>query len=102
MMDYLKKYGLSDKQINNIEKVFIDSDLNMDIFEFEPEEFIETLDMFVDYGIKDIYELIISTPGIFADSFESIKKRLDAYGSKEEVANYINEDINNLVHLGLM
>jgi len=58
--------------------------------------------LFVSLGVKNIYEIIITSPSMFCDTVTSIKKRLDSYDDKEELARLLNENPNNLFLVDLM
>lgn len=102
MLDYLNNYNISNEQIDNIIEVLYENNINIDLFKYEPEKIISILDLFKSYGITNYYEIIITSPSLFCDTFKSIKLRLESYEDKEELANLINEDANNLILVDLM
>ena len=100
-MNYLKKYNITDEEINNIVKILEEAEVNVDMFEYNSEKIIGILDLFYDIGVKNIYEVIITNPYMFYDPIKSIKIRIDAYKNKEELARLINQDARNLNVIGL-
>jgi len=101
-MNYLKRYGINDEQINRIIKAINDSDVNIDIFEYEEEYVIDILNLFVDLGVTNLYEIIVTKPSIFCESYEYIKSKIDSYGDKVKLARLLNEDAYNLELIGLL
>ena len=102
MMSYLKNYNLSDKQINNIEKLIKERGQNIDTFKYDPEKIISILDIFVSIGVNNIYGIIVANPSMFRDTIVSIKNRISKYLDKNELARLLNEDANNLSLVGLI
>ena len=102
MMNYLKKYNLSDEQINSIEKIIIDRGLNIDFFKYDSEEIMSILDLFVAIGVRNIYGIIVENPSMFRDTVSSIKKRIEKYNDKNELARLLNEDASNLSLIGII
>ena len=102
MMDYLKKYGITDKQIDVIIETLEDRDINLDMFKYDPEKIIAILDLFKSNGIVNFYEIIITSPEMFCDTVSSIKRRIDRYNDKFELARLINSDAKNLSLIGLL
>ena len=102
MMNYLKKYNISDEQINNIKIEIEKKGLNIDKFKYDPEGVISILDLFVSIGVSNIYEIIMANPSIFRDTISSIKNRIYKYNNTSELARLLNEDANNLSLVGLI
>ena len=102
MMNYLKNYNLSDKQINNIENVIKERGINIDIFKYDPEKIISILDLFVSIGVSNIYGIITTNPSMFRDTVRSIRNRINKYSNINELARLLNEDANNLNLVGLI
>lgn len=96
-MDYLRRYNLSSKDIEDIKNKLDEQD----ILEIEANE--ERVNAIIQYfysrGIKNIKDIFMCKPSIFYDSVESIKERLD----KCDVAiiNLINEDAYNFDLIGI-
>ncbi len=101
-MDYLKKYGISDDDINNLEKLIIERGQNLDTFKYDPEVIINILDLFVSIGVTNIYGIMTTNPSIFRDTFSSIKRKIDSYENKSELAMLLNDDPENLNLIGLL
>lgn len=102
MIDYLKEYGLTDEQITSFKDLIQNNNLSIDTFEFNIESVKEILDLFVDIGVTNIYGIMITNPGLFYDTTSSIKKRIDKYEDKSELARLLNEDPDNLSLIGLL
>ena len=45
---------------------------------------------------------MMTNPGLFYDTTSSIKKRIDKYEDKSELARLLNEDPDNLSLIGLL
>lgn len=102
MMDYLKDYNIDDDQINEIVFELKKNKVNVDLFKFDPEKIVSILDLFKEIGVTNFYDIIITSPSMFCDTFKSIKTRIDNYGDKSELARLINLDANNLIIADLM
>ena len=92
-MKYLNEYGLSDEEIKSLEDTLIDTDL----FTYEVDKVMNILNLFRDIGVNNYYGLISIGHEMFYDTVNSIKRRIDEYGNKDELARLINEDAHNLV-----
>lgn len=101
-MNYLGRYNIKVEQIENILRVLEDKGIDKDIFVYDPEKIIEILDLFVEIGVTNLYELIIMSPSMFCDTVKSIKIRIDSYNDKVELARLLNEDAANLFLVDLM
>lgn len=101
-MNYLNYYNISDEQIVNIKDVLKRKNINSEIFIYNSEKIIEILNLFVSLGVRNLYEIIITSPSMFCDTVSSIKQRLDSYEDKNELAELLNEDANNLFLIDLM
>ena len=100
-MNYLKKYNITDEEINDIIKVLEVAEVNVDMFRYNEEKITGVLDLFYNIGVRNIYEVIITNPYMFYDTIRSIKVRIDSYKDKEELARLINQDARNLDLIGL-
>ncbi len=101
-MDYLKKYNLSEEDIAEFLNVIEERGLTESNFRFNSSKIEEILDIFVELGVRNIFELIITAPEMFYDPISSIKRRINSYPNKTELARLINEDINNLALVNLI
>ena len=101
-MNYLKKYGITLEQIEEIKDVLNENNVNIDIFEYDPEKVIAILNLFTSIGVNNIYEIIITSPSMFCDTIKSIELRLNSYEDKEELVKLLNDDANNLYLVDLM
>ena len=101
-MNYLKNYNITDSEIENIKNVLEEKKVNIDLFIFDPEKIIDILNIFLSYGITNLYEIIITSPSLFCDTIKSIKIRLENYPDKNELAKLINEDAKNLLIVDLL
>ena len=100
-MNYLKDYGISEEEIENIAKILDKAEVNVDIFLYNEEKIKAILDLFKNIGVSNLYDIIITNPYMFCDSVDSINKKILAYGNTNELANLLNKDVNNLelIHL---
>lgn len=100
-MDYLKDYGITDEEIENINNILDAAEVNIDIFLFNEEKVKSILDLFKNIGVKNFYKIIITNPYMFYDTVRSIETKIKGYRDKAELARLINEDPNNLdiIHL---
>ena len=95
-MNYLKEYGITDEEIENIKKILDVTEVSIDIFQFNKEKVCSILDLFKNIGVKNLYEVIITNPYMFYDTVRSIEIRIKSYKNQEELARLINEDPGNL------
>ena len=100
-MNYLKDYNITEEEIKNIKEVLTEAEVNIDIFLYNEEKVKTILDLFVNLGVKNIYDIIITNPYMFYDTISSIETKINGYKDKKELARLINEDPNNLeiIHL---
>ncbi len=101
-MNYLKNYNINDEQISNIEKAISNYEVNKDIFIYDPEKIMDILNLFLEIGVTNLYEIIIANPTMFCDTVASIRERIDKYPNKIELAKLLNEDAMNLSLVGLL
>jgi len=101
-MNYLKKYDITDEQIQNIENVLLKENIDIDLFIFNSDKIEKILNLFLTIGVNNLYDVIITAPDMFCDTISSIEARINKYEDKEELANLINEDANNLILVDLM
>lgn len=76
-MEYLKKYGLKEEEIQNIKEKYNDW-----IIEFieKNEEFVtETIDYLYSEGIKVIYYLMINNIQIFLETKVALKEKIENF-----------------------
>ena len=102
MMDYLKNYNITDSQINEMVLAINQFEGLIDTFKYEPEKVMNILDIFTSIGVTNIYGIIINNPAMFADNIDSIKKRIDSFEDKQDLARLLNEDPTNLSLVGLL
>ena len=100
-MDYLKKYNLTEEQIEEIEKNIDNSCAQKEFFIYESERVIKILDLFSSIGIENIYGILIINPELFAEDYDFIERMINSYENKDELVKLINEDANNLKLIGL-
>ena len=100
-MNYLMDYNISEDEIENIKKILVEAEVNIDIFLYNEEKVKCILDLFKNIGVNNFYEIIITNPYMFYDTVRSIDAKINGYRDKAELARLINEDPNNLdiVHL---
>ncbi len=101
-MNYLTKYNITLDEIENIKRVLEVAEVNIDIFMYNEEKIMKILDLFYDMGVNNIYDIIITSPYMFYDNVDSIKRKIDYYPDKLELARLLNEDPTNLdlINLG--
>ena len=101
-MNYLAKYSITEDEIENIKRVLEVAEVNIDIFMYNEEKIMKILDLFYDLGVNNIYDIIITSPYMFYDTVDSIKRKIDYYPDKLELARLLNEDPTNLdlINLG--
>ena len=101
-MNYLAKYSITEDEIENIKRVLEVAEVNTDIFMYNEEKIMKILDLFYDLGVNNIYDIIITSPYMFYDTVDSIKRKIDYYPDKLELARLLNEDPTNLdlINLG--
>ena len=95
-MNYLTKYNITLDEIENIKRILEVAEVNIDIFEFDEEKVTKILDLFHDIGVNNLYEIIITNPYMFYDTVDSIKRKIDDYPNKSELARLLNSDPTNL------
>ena len=102
MLDYLDKYNLTSEQIKDIEQALIERGENIEHYQYNPEIIMETLDLFADIGVTNIYGIMMIPSSIFHSTMRSLKNRINSYGNKEQLAKLLNEDAENLSLIGLI
>ena len=97
-MEYLKKYNLTDEDINDI----INSIDEMDINEISMKEskIEEILRYFVSIGITNLKDIIIYKTYLLYDDVEVIKDKINKCGNIN-IIRLINEDAVNFDLIGL-
>lgn len=100
-MEYLSDYGITDEQKEEILRVLKIFDISEDVFIFSHKKIRKILDLFLENKITNLYGILTTNPTLFRDSYESIKKRLESYENKEELASLINDNPENLVLVDL-
>ena len=97
-MEYLKKYNLTDEDINEI----INSIDEMDINEISMKEskIEEILRYFISIGITNLKDIIIYKTYLLYDDVEVIKDKINKYGNIN-IIKLINEDAINFDLIGL-
>ena len=91
-MEYLKKYNLSDEDINEIVE-FID-DMDNKELNFNRKNVESILDYFVSIGITCIKDLLMYKTYIFYDSVNRIKSAFN--NCDENTITSINNDVMNI------
>ena len=99
-MNYLKDYNISLEQINYLKENF--DNKQQDNFIYNNDKIKKILNIFLELGITNLYNIIITNPDMFFDTLDSIKKRIDNYDNKEELRRLLNEDALNLHIIGLL
>lgn len=94
-MDYFKKYGLNDEEINDI-KNYIDND-DANNYYVNELDVIEILDYLISIGIDNIKDILKYKANIFYEKLDNIKKSFD---NRKDIVKLINEDITNFELIG--
>lgn len=94
-MDYFKKYGLNDEEINDI-KNYIDND-DVNNYYVNELDVIEILDYLISIGIGNIKDILKYKTNIFYEKLDNIKKSFD---NRKDIVKLINEDITNFELIG--
>lgn len=94
-MDYFKKYGLNDEEINEI-KNYIDND-DANNYYVNELDVIEILDYLISIGIDNIKDILKYKTNIFYEKLDNIKKSFD---NRKDIIKLINEDITNFELIG--
>ena len=101
-MSYLNTFNLTDEQIKNIEDAIIENGIDLDIFKYDEAKIVEILNLFLQIGVTNLYNIIITRPALFCDTVDSIRNKINKYKNKKELANLLNEDALNLKLIGLL
>lgn len=99
-MNYLKDYNISLEQINYLKENL--DNKQKDNFIYNNDKIKKILNLFLDLGVTNLYNIIITSPNMFFDTIDSIKKRINNYENKEEIKKLLNEDALNLHLIGLL
>ena len=100
-MDYLKKYGLTDKEIDDVKSKIEESNVDIDLFLYDENRIMRILDVFSSIGVTNIYGILMVNPDMFGENYSYIKQKVNQYNDKEKLAALLNEDAMNLSYLGL-
>ncbi len=95
-MKFLEKYGITEEQIQTIRETLKNSNINEELFIYNPEKICEILDIFKEIGVTNLFDVIVTSPYMFLDTVKSIKYRIDCYGDDKKLGELINEDPYNL------
>lgn len=95
-MDFLKKYGLNDKQIDSIITKY-DYD-TLELFSDANKNVQMTIEYMLDFGITNIYEVLYYNLSFFFKSPNDVDKLFSNYDKNELLYSikYNPEIINNL------
>ena len=93
-MNYLERYGLSEKDINDLINQIDEHDYLQ--YTLNEDDICNIVDYLLSIGIINIKDLLMYKSYIFYDSLEVIKKKL-----VKEIVPFINEDIDYLDKIGL-
>lgn len=96
-MEYLKKYNLSETDINEILNNIDELDYKELMFNQENVE--EILRYFIGVGITDIKSILMFKTYLLYDNLENIKNAIN--NSDKNIIKLINEDIMNFDIIGL-
>ena len=96
-MNYLKKYSLSNEDIEDIENNLDDMDINL--LYVNEDKVIDIIDYLVSIGFTNIKDLLMYKTNLFYIKLDVIKARIDK--DKDNIINEINNDVNYLDKVGL-
>lgn len=96
-MNYLKKYGLNNEDIKDIENNLDDMDINL--LYVNEDKVIDIIDYLVSIGFTNIKDLLMYKTNLFYIKLDVIKARIDK--DKDNIINEINNDVNYLDKVGL-
>lgn len=96
-MNYLKKYGLSNEDIKDIENNLDDMDINL--LYVNEDKVIDIIDYLVSIGFTNVKDLLMYKTNLFYIKLDVIKARIDK--DKDNIINEINNDVNYLDKVGL-
>ncbi len=100
-MNYLTEYNISLDEIKSIKSVLETAEVNMAMFKYNETKIKSVLDLFIDIGVKNIYEIITTHPYMFYDTVDSIKIKINSYKNKDELALLIDSNPDNLSLIGI-
>ena len=91
-LQYLKRYGVSEEQILSSLRRRIEREefSRIDVWCFDSEDMIGYLDLFWQIGVRNYYGLIMGYPQLFSDTLSSVRRRINAYKDKSQLAEIIN------------
>ena len=95
MIDYLKKYNLTDEDINEIKTVFNKDIINN--FEIMMDNVCLILDELFSIGVNNIKHMILIRPDICFSDLESLKEKINKF-DKNLIKYVIENDPNNLIN----
>ena len=94
-MDYFKKYGLNEEDINEIENYIEDDDINN--YYVNELEIIQILDYLTEIGLNNIKDILKYKTNIF---YEKLNNIIKSFEDRKDVVKLINEDITNFELIG--
>ena len=98
MIDYLKKYDLTDNDIASITNRFNFSYINN--FEIMMDNVCEILSFLKDYGVTNITNVILYRPDIYFRDLDSFKNDINKF-DKNFIIYVFNNDIEDLINLDI-
>ena len=100
-MDYLKEYGLTDEEIEEINNELSKNEDCYKTFIYESDKVKEILDLFTSIGVDNLYNIITTSPLMFISSVSYIRDKIIGYENKSELRDLLNENAMNLSILNL-
>ena len=98
MIDYLKKYNLTDEDLNEIKTVFNKDIINN--FEIMMDNVCLILDELRSIGVTNIKNMILNRPDICFSDLESLREKIAKF-DKELIKYVIENDPNNLINFDI-
>ncbi len=84
-MQFLKDYGFTDHDIDDLEKKYGDEDLKL--FIFNQDNVIDVIQNLQEYGIKDIPKLMLERIDIFYLPWERLEELFSRYEKDSVIAS---------------
>jgi hypothetical protein len=98
MIDYLKKYNLTDNDLNAIKKRYNDTYVNN--FEIMMDNVNEILSFLKEYGVKNLVNVVLYRPDICFRDVDYFRNQLDKF-DKNFILYVFDHDIEDLINFDI-